>query len=447
MARVLVVADDLTGANACAAGFSRAGQRTVTVGLDRRVDAITSFAPDYDVVVATTESRHVAPLDAAVAMREAIKAGWPVEHIAARIDTTLRGNVGVAAQALIDTVAELSGRRTVALCAPAFPAANRITIGGMQLMEGRRLEDTELAHDVRSPVTTSSIEAILRLGTMLEVDRIRLSDVTGPRDVLVAKLVKMMRNPQVDVIVGDALMEGHIATLADACVEAAAAVAVELVTVDPGPATLEVARAKGLTRTSHMPLLAVSGSSTDLTISQLAHLIKERNVEVIPAILDGDVPDVEANIERLASVLSETRAPIVLWASVLDQSDIRSLDPADALALPSIIGQIIAGTLDRVSVLGLYTTGGDITAAVLDALGARGIEIADEVIPLAVTGSFVGGRWEDTPILTKGGLIGDETAAVYCIDYLASMATQRSRWVQTISTNDTNKEESCPDQS
>jgi uncharacterized protein YgbK (DUF1537 family) len=79
---------------------------------------------------------------------------------------------------------------------------------------------------------------------------------------------------------------------------------------------------------------------------------------------------------------------------------------------------------------GLYTTGGDVTAAVLDALDARGLEVEEEVLPLAVAGAIVDGPWSGVPIVTKGGLVGDDRAAVVCVTQLARAAAAHARRVQ-----------------
>lgn len=433
MAEILVVADDLTGANACAAGFARAGMRAVTVGLDRRVQSITEFHSQFDVVVATTESRHIPHKEAAEAVRAAVGAGWPVTLACARIDTTLRGNVGVAAQALIDTVTELSGERAVGLCIPAFPEAGRVTIGGQQLLEGRRLEDTELAHDVRSPMSTSSVREILRTHTLLTVGRIKISQITGPRAELEQAIRRLLHDPKLDVIVGDALTEEHIDILATAAVKVAREEGVRMCGIDPGPASLALAKAMGLTESSGAaPVLVVSGSSTDLTIRQLRRLKDDGSATILPAIISGDLPDIEANAQAIAAALNARTHPVVAWASVLDRSDVRDLDPADAQRLPEIIGEIVRRALLLAGIDGLYTTGGDITAAVLTALRARGIEVEDQVLPLAVSGTIVGGSRAGTPIVTKGGLIGDDDGALICVNHLRQMCANRRRWVRTI---------------
>ncbi|MGO1527762.1 MAG: nucleotide-binding domain containing protein, partial [Senegalia sp. (in: firmicutes)] len=67
---------------------------------------------------------------------------------------------------------------------------------------------------------------------------------------------------------------------------------------------------------------------------------------------------------------------------------------------------------------GLYTSGGDVTVAVSHVLSAVGIEVKDEILPLAVYGRIIEGKYPNTPIVTKGGLVGEEDALIRCVDYL-----------------------------
>jgi uncharacterized protein YgbK (DUF1537 family) len=98
--------------------------------------------------------------------------------LACRIDTTLRGNVGATAEAALRArtcrppsvleperdepagVGRAPTRVSVSACPPSR-VPGRVTVGGRQLLNGRLLEDTELAHDVRSPMTTSEVATIL----------------------------------------------------------------------------------------------------------------------------------------------------------------------------------------------------------------------------------------------------------------------------------------------
>ena len=430
MADILVVADDLTGANAAAAGFARAGRRAVTVSRSEHWEAIVEFHSRFDVLVATTDTRHAPPDEAADVAARVVRAGWPVRLVSSRIDTTLRGNVGPATEAVLGTTRELSGRRVVGLCLPAHPAAGRHTVEGNQLLDGVRLEETELARDVRSPVRSSSVADALTRGTGLTTALVPLSVVTGSEERLEAAVRDAAR---ADVVIGDALTTDHLDRLARA---AAAVAATEpgllWAGVDPGPGSLALARALlPADDDGGAPLLAVSGSATELTRTQLERLIAERDVVVVSRD-GGSVPDVDATARRLTDAIEGAGSgTIVLLATALAEDDVEPLSPAESAALAPALGRIARRALEARAVDGLYTTGGDVTAAVLAALGGRGIAVEDEVVPLAVAGEVVGGPWDGLPIATKGGLVGGPDAAVACLDHLAQAAALRARWVRT----------------
>ena len=46
------------------------------------------------------------------------------------------------------------------------------------------------------------------------------------------------------------------------------------------------------------------------------------------------------------------------------------------------------------------------------------LKVKDEILPLAVYGRLHKGIFDKHPIVTKGGLIGDDTAISKCVDYL-----------------------------
>ncbi|MGM0385191.1 MAG: four-carbon acid sugar kinase family protein [Actinomycetota bacterium] len=437
MARVLVVADDLTGANACAAGLARAGMRAVTLGRLDHWGTIAEFHPRFDAIVVTTDSRHAPPDEVSDLVRRAVRAGWPVELLSTRIDTTLRGNVGVATEAMLEAARELTDRRVVGLCLAAHPAAGRVTVEGHQLLYGERLENTELAYDARTPVDTSDVAEVLRRSTRLRVEHLPLSFVTGPREEIVAAIRELLSG-EVDVIVADAIAETHLDRVAVAAT--AADDGILWVTIDPGPGAAAMATALGLRGESgEGPLLAVSGSATKLTRRQLQRLIAERTCHVVrPLILENSVvPDVDATVPEVVEAV-ERAGPgeIVVLATVLEGSDLRRLEPGEGDALPPALGRITRRVLQETTVDGVYTTGGDVTAAVLHELDGQGLEVEDEVVPLAVAGELVSGPWAGLPMVTKGGLVGSSDTTVLCIDRLAELAHARARSVRSAATHE-----------
>ncbi|KPK33324.1 MAG: hypothetical protein AMJ66_05580, partial [Betaproteobacteria bacterium SG8_40] len=126
MARVLIVADDLTGALDTAGPFAQQGLVTKVVAQPMQCDA--DSLGGARVVSVNTASRHL-PADAAadrVRQCARIFSGQRFDYVFKKIDSTLRGNVVAETIALI----EASGRSS-ALVAPAFPAQGRTVMAGV----------------------------------------------------------------------------------------------------------------------------------------------------------------------------------------------------------------------------------------------------------------------------------------------------------------------------
>ncbi len=456
MSEVIIAADDLTGANAAAMNMYALGLRAVTVQNGDSA-AVTALSRKYDAVVVTTDSRHLPAPDAAARTRDVVRAGWPARFVGSRCDSTLRGNIGAEAQAAIAAARELSAGQVFGLCMPAFPGADRQTVHGLQLYGGRRLETTELARDVRSPVTGSSVTAALKRDSQLRTASIDLSVVTAGHDALCEEIDRALnarqpddaaqaasatasrgagashraganRSEGADILIADALIDDHLHAVA----RAAIAVRPEAmwVGIDPGPGSRAIVEQLGLAHTAaRLPLLAVSGSATELTRRQLAHVMSHANVSVVrPALTPGTgTIDVAATSASAAHAVRESGTDIVLLGSVIDAGDVVELSEAESAELPVALGEVTARALAASAVDGIYTTGGDITTAVLRALGGLGIEVAEEIVPLATAGTIVGGAHEGLPIATKGGLVGDDETAALCLDRLRMHALKGRR--------------------
>lgn len=439
MADVLVVADDLTGANATAAGFATAGLRAATASAASGAEVITGMVSRFDVVVATTDSRHLPPDVAAAAVRSVVRAGWPARLVCNRIDTTLRGNVGATTEAVAGEVRALTGSRVVVLCAPAHPAAGRQTIGGTQLLDGRRLEETEVARDARTPMRTSDVVEILRQQTDLSAHLLPMATVTDRPEALVAE-IRTALEAGVELLVADAITEEHLQRIADAAVSASEGLHLTWVTSDPGPGSVAMARALGLDRSTRgAPLLVASGSATELTRKQLQQLAAERAARVhrVPSLPDSAVPDTEAATAALEAALADAGGDdIVVFATVIEDSDVQPTSPEDADRIPRELASAVRRAMESHGVAGLFTTGGDVTAAILAELGSHGLEISGEVVPLAVAGTLVGGPWEGLHIATKGGLVGDVSTTVACLDHLRQSVELERRHVASARTRD-----------
>jgi uncharacterized protein YgbK (DUF1537 family) len=417
---VLVVGDDMTGANATGALFAGRGMRTVTVAEPAN---LARLAGEFDVLVVDTASRHLPTEEAAQRVREAVAAASAsgVELVVKRVDTTLRGNVGAELDAALEQRRGRAARGTVrAIMVPAFPAAGRTTVGGIQLVDGIALTETDAARDPLDPVRSSRVASIVAAQTDRSIAEVPLDLVlAGGRELLAA-----LRS-STDVVICDAQTTGHLRAIAAAAARVAEADGVEWLSVDPGPFGAELAEhlRLGPAAAAPAPVLVVSGSLTWQTRDQLLQLERQgvRFVDV-----DAGRLDVGGALGHLRELLTAAPAPDAVGVRAVAAEGNDQVSAEAARRIPETLGEIVRLCLADRPVGGLYVTGGDVTVRVLAALEAEGIELEEEVLPLAVAGRLRGGPHGGLPFTTKGGLIGGPLAAVACVEHTRRLAR---RWL------------------
>ena len=175
MAECVVVADDLTGANATGVLLTKMNYRATTV---MNLDTVSpSTLSDCDCILYPTDSRGADAKTAYNAVYEATERmkGDSVKIYSKRIDSTLRGNLGSETDAMLDCL----GDDYLAIVAPCFPSSGRIVIGGFMLVNGIPLHKTNIALDPKTPVKTSDAAALFRKQSKYRVTSVRLNEMMG----------------------------------------------------------------------------------------------------------------------------------------------------------------------------------------------------------------------------------------------------------------------------
>ena len=136
--RVLILADDLSGAADCGVACVEAGLETrVLLERDERRSDAPALALD-------TDSRHLPPDAARAVTRLVAELHFTSDTLLyKKIDSTLRGNPGVEIAAARGVVARRQGG-ALAVVAPAFPSTGRIMRAGRVFVHGLPLEATEI---------------------------------------------------------------------------------------------------------------------------------------------------------------------------------------------------------------------------------------------------------------------------------------------------------------
>ena len=185
MQQCVVIADDLTGANATGVLLKKMNYKAYTVMNAERIELST--LADCDCVLYPTDSRGV---DAQIAYNRVhnvcnLLKNDEVKVYAKRIDSTLRGNLGSETDAMLDCL----GEDYVAIVAPCFPSSGRIVIGGYMLVDGIPLHKTNIAIDPKTPVKVSEVEVLFREQSKYKVSSIYMKDLMYGKHYL-ANLMK-----------------------------------------------------------------------------------------------------------------------------------------------------------------------------------------------------------------------------------------------------------------
>ncbi len=417
--KLLIIADDLSGAADCAIGFASAGHRTV-VTLDASGGArevpLSAAPNDADVIAADTDTRRLAPAEAAARTAQAFAALGRERRLYKKIDSTLRGNWAAE-------VAALQARAGLAIVAPAFPATGRTVRGGALVVHGVPLEQTQtwqLEHagrpaDMAAMLASAGLKSE-RFNAALLHDEPR---ALARRTALIAS-----EGPEgAQALIVDAESAEDLRALARATLELDSAffwvgsggLAREL-------ATLEAARASDIDDkggSAPGPILVLVGSLSAVGERQCA-VLRER-VEV------GKLAELVVPPEVLRAGPAHahwtqwgTRIGVALGAAQ-EHADLLlrigrddAFDPAEGAHLSAMLAALVAPHFARLG--GLIATGGETARAMLDAAGIGSLRLIAEIEagvavarPHALTPTHIGTHHRPA-VVTKAGAFGTDEA-------------------------------------
>lgn len=428
------VADDLTGATTTGVLLARSKARTA-VFFNEEAAEKTEGIDELDAILISSNSRPLPANEAYDKVKSATIAlkRMGVEYFSKRIDTTLRGGVGVEIDAMLDQMKE----GTVAVVVPAMPQSRRILVGGYSVIDGVALINTPVAQDVRTPVKENYIPRLLEGQTRRKVGLVTLDKVLAGEEVIEEALAEQ-KKAGCEVIVVDGITLEDVENIAKACIS----LRWDVVAVDPGPFTSKLAFYRELISAEepNIPpqadeagktVLIAAGSATPVTKKQMEILCQDPrhvrvSVEPLPLIEGGDVAldEVFKAVNKAAELLESDNQPRAILFETALYGELLNLDEEDnkrhyaggmsANRINAGLGMIISQLLEKVGkekVAGLYTTGGDTMVNVCYQLGVECIEVMDYVIPQTDVGRLVGSKYSGLPVVGKGGLTGNDNTA------------------------------------
>jgi uncharacterized protein YgbK (DUF1537 family) len=431
MIKCVVVADDLTGANATGVLLTKVNYRTYTITNSEKLNlnALTGC----DCVVFPTDSRAIEPTIAYDKVNFAVDAlkSDDVKVYTKRIDTTLRGNLGAETDAMLDTLDD----DRVAMIVPCFPSSGRVNVGGYLLVQGVPLHQTAVAADPKTPVFTPLCSQLYKEQSKYPVDSIFIADLMKGENAI-AKKIKTLAAHGIRNIVFDAVSEEDIDLIAEAVIKSG----VKFISVDPGPFTASLCRklipvSQAQQQHEVKKILVAVGSVNAVARQQVdVFLASQHNYNVFidtTELLESDerrVTEIERVIKEIHDNCGDYSVCSVIGRGIMPEFRV----PFDPYAekyncsiddISKIINTAIAEICCRILAIkkgfdGMYTCGGDITVAVCSRIGNVGLRLLGEVLPLASYGEIAGGDYSGLKIITKGGMVGEPDAIVTCVRYL-----------------------------
>ena len=418
MQKYIVIADDLTGSNATCSLFKKIGLRAASI---LKLQGDINY--DVDVISYSTASRGLDKEEAYNKVSEAIKILKSKDVLVynKRIDSTLRGNIGTEINAMLDNLED----DRIAIVIPSYPDSGRIVVNKTMLVNGVLLENSDAGKDPKTPIKTSCVESLIQKDIKYSSTYFTLSDIEQPIEEIVKKIQEAIKKSR--VLIFDAVNNEDIIKISKAIIHSD----IDIVTVDPGPFTLYYS--KELQKKNHLEkkILMVIGSVTATTKKQIEYILQEEDIFLVKMKVE-DFFEKETCLKEIERVIAYIKKGIASYDLFLvTTSPIGDEKKADLQKLAENlnttveeISKIIANTLTEtvVKILketekfeGVYSSGGDITIALLEKLKAIGVEIREEVIPLAAYGRLIGGDFPNLKLVSKGGMVGDEKTIKLCL--------------------------------
>lgn len=398
--KVLVLADDFTGANDAGVSLAETGMR-VDVAFDEHYQGDAQALILNSDSRALTKTEAVRRVSALLQKREgSVAPRWAVK----KIDSTLRGNVGAEIETMMQALA-----CSLAIVAPAYPSAGRVTQGGRCYVNGVLLTETEFASDPKTPVTHADIATLITQQSQMPCRAIALTELD-------TTLCHSVTSGEIAIV--DAQTDADL----DAIIAGIARRQRRVLLVGSGGVCDALAR--HLAHRQHGPLLAVVGSMSEIAQRQIAVLhghprVRQITIDVEQAftgVTTSDAQRIAEVIQRGLHCVVTTTVDAQTRERISEQCRVRGVTRAElGERVCRHLAQLVKAALHSSQPGALYLSGGDVAIAVATALNATGFQITGRVAQCVPYGHFLGSHWQ-RPVMTKAGGFGSETTLREVVD-------------------------------
>ncbi|MDH2999538.1 hypothetical protein A1D23_05455 [Chelonobacter oris] len=397
---ILVIADDLTGANDTGVMFAEKGMAT-----------ILNINPDYlkyshfsqaDVLTFSTDSRPLGK-KARGKTKSAVEIGMTqgIDQIYLKIDSTMRGSVAYQIEGALEAWRTRYPDAKAIIC-PAYPEMGRTIEQGKLYVNGIAVNETASGKDPICPVLSASMETLLPQASII-------SNISSPD-----ALFKAIQTSAATQLVIDAKNPQDLSVIADVIAQSDNRI------IPVGSAGLAQALKITQNRTSVCPNTFKLNRALILVTS--VHEISQSQVDQYIATTGGKTVVFSPHPSQLMnSTISEPALKQQLKALIQcsDDNVIIRANPANIVQTGARINDIARLISAHLADLGkfcldnsLFDTlilfGGDGAAALLEKLQVHEMEILHAVVPGVPLCTIHGGNYQGLNVMTKSGGFGDK---------------------------------------
>lgn len=410
--KLLVLADDLTGALDTGIQFVAAGADTRVILNPRYPLKDLDFA--IDVVIIDTETRHILGKNAYELVHTIAEQAKELQIpcLYKKTDSGLRGNVG----AELSAVLESEGGQLHFI--PAFPKTHRYTKNGIHFIDGTPVAESVFGKDPFNPVKFSSVEKIIHEQTNMPVFAVpegkEPSEETGifiydaETDADIEKIAQMLKEKgKINLLAGCAGFASHLSSI---------------FRFDQ--------KEKHLT-SSRKAFLLVCGSVNPITRRQVKSAVDSGKFTYFQVSPEQSLTPhwFQTNkgkemIKQWSNALQEGKNCIIDTNDIPGQLSVAEYAKAKGIDLdgiqqqiPKTIGEVLQGLFANDLDATIMVTGGDILMGMIRALNIGGITPIRELFTGTVL-STVAINGKEQPLISKSGGFGEPDLLVKLLEKL-----------------------------
>lgn len=401
----LIIADDFTGAYDTAVQFQKRG-------IDIPVVFETKNMVKKRSCIIDTETRGLVKSSAYDKVRNIVDNINNIDtydFYYKKVDSTLRGNIGLEILAIDEVV-----KFDLIISLPANPDTKRTVQEGILLLDNVSIKNSNISQDLRNAVSEDNLKHLLESQLGEEVIHIGLKELRSNSLNLMQDNNRIISfdtitNGDMDYVV-KYILSLHRKTLWVGCAGLANAI---LHVMYPS-----------------FPVLCVVGSLSDISRNQVDYAISRGSSSVyinIASLIKG--ADMNDYINEAVDKIRNGKNTILYTAR--DKSDIyEAYYEAEKIGISksrlfdfinNIIGEISSEIVERVTVSGVLLTGGD-TALSFTRHNSNPPKILGELLPSVPLLLLEKDHKSELKVVIKGGHIGQTEVLHYCINKLREMS-------------------------